>query len=116
MTKFDTSAALDAGFTLRLTGADGGIVYEASVPVGSQVALPGARYLYRNLDSIRTGGISYLRIVRIKGRPGFRATIRGYGDLSRASAHMTTHIILGLQEWAVVGTWTQARDRWRLPD
>ena len=41
-------------------------------------------------------------------------TLRTYGHFDLANAHMTTHVLIGNEEWSVSGVWEAMPKAWRL--
>jgi cysteine-rich repeat protein len=99
-------------FTVRLTSPEvaGGVVYEATLPAGLEGS--AGRYRYKNRDARTSGGLA--RVMLVKRKDAYGLTLRTYGNLDLANAHMTTHIVIGDQEWTVSGLWESTRKGWRL--
>ncbi len=99
-------------FTLRLTSPDvpGGVVYETTIPNGLEGG-PG-RYRYKNKDARTSGGLA--RVALFKRKDAYGLTLRTYGHLDLATARMTTHVLIGDEEWSVSGVWEAMPKGWRL--
>lgn len=99
-------------FTVRLTSPDvaGGVVYETTLPAGLDSS--GARYRYKNKDARTSGGLA--RVALVKRKDAYGLTLRTYGHFDLANAHMTTHILIGDEEWSVSGLWEAMPKGWRL--
>ncbi len=99
-------------FTVRLTSPDvpGGLVYETTLSVGLEGS--AGRYGYKNKEARTNGGLARVALVKRKG--GYGLTLRTYGDFDLATAHMTTHVVIGDEEWTVSGLWESRPNGWRL--
>lgn len=99
-------------FTVRLTSPDvaGGVVYEITLPTGLDSS--GGRYRYKNKDARTSGGLA--RVALFKRKDAYGLTLRTYGNFDLANPHMTTHVLIGNEEWAVTGEWEALPKGWRL--
>jgi hypothetical protein len=99
-------------FTVRLTSPEvpGGVVYETTLPAGLEGG--AGRYRYKNKDARTNGGLARVALVERKGAYG--VTLRTYGNFDLANVHMTTHILIGNEEWTVSGLWESMPNGWRL--
>ena len=99
-------------FTVRLTSSEvaGGVVYEITLPAGLEGST--GRYRYKNKDARTSGGVA--RVALVKRKDAYGLTLRTYGDFDLANAHMTTHILIGDEEWTVDGLWEPMPKGWRM--
>jgi cysteine-rich repeat protein len=99
-------------FTVRVTSPEvaGGVVYETTLLTGLQGS--AGRYRYKAKDARTGGGLARVALVKRKG--GYGLTLRTYGNFDLANAHMTTHIVIGDEEWTVGGRWESRPNGWRL--
>jgi cysteine-rich repeat protein len=98
-------------FVVELTDATGAVLFRSSLDAGV-ITAKGAAFLYVDPSATENGGISKLKILR-KGI-GYIVTVYAYGDLSAATAEMTTHVFIGSQEWSLAGHWAKTPHGWRL--
>jgi hypothetical protein len=85
-------------------------VYETTLPAGLERS--GGRYRYKNKDARTSGGLA--RVALFKCKDAYGLTLRTYGNFDLASAHMTTHVLIGDEEWSVTGLWGAMPKGWRL--
>jgi hypothetical protein len=108
------------GFTLLLVNTHG-IVYQGTLRPGDLVGRPG-RYGFSD-HSAKTGGGTRdglyrvsVHIKMVKGALNYVFKAQVYGDLSHASALMTTQVIAGNATASLSGEWTPSTSGWKLTD
>ena len=96
---------------VELTDADEVVLFRSSLEAG-KLQQKGVTFAYVDPTAMQNGGFSKLKIVEHDG--AYLVTLRAYGDLSRATDRMTTHIFVDAQEWTLAGRWLRTSHGWRL--
>jgi hypothetical protein len=101
----------DKTFVVELTDATGAVVFRTSLEAGAIIAR-GRGFKYVDRSARTNGGISRLKVAP-RGT-SYRVTLTAYGDLTKATSEMTTHLYVGAHEWTLRGHWLTTKSGWKL--
>ncbi len=100
-------------FVLELRDNQDNVIYRSSLVRGSIEVQNATSVRYKNRGARAGGGIYQLKAKKADGY--YVVTVKTYGDLSTATADMSTHAYIGTGEWVVRGLWTaQGTKGWKL--
>jgi hypothetical protein len=106
------------GFTILLTNA-AGIIYQGTLRPGDLVGRPGS-FTFTDRGAKTGTGLRdglykvSVRLKTVKGAVNYVFKAQAYGDLSSASAFMTTQVIAGNNTASLSAEWTRTAKGWTL--